>query len=151
MRYSPVSSKERITSSIFSATAKGVLSSAQPIKQSVLNIKNMSHVTCHILNKRGPRRERQSDPFDRSVSNAQNASLLSVASLKISGIINKRFCMPYPFRKRHWNFFPKYCKRILKVAFATFSQISKKILEVYSLVCHYFWKFLRLSRKQVWY
>ena len=51
MKFSPTFSKDRITSSILSATAKGV--STKPVKYTVFNIKNMSYVK--VLNKIGPR------------------------------------------------------------------------------------------------
>ena len=51
MRFSPTFSKDRITSSISSATAK--LVSAESVKYTVFNVKNMSYV--NVLKKRGLR------------------------------------------------------------------------------------------------
>ena len=67
--------------------------------------------------------QRQSNSFDRVVSNAPNAVFLSLPSLQNSSIINKEFCVPY-FSENTSETLIRCCRRIRKVGFVKFSQIS---------------------------
>ena len=82
MRFSPTSSKDHFMSLILTATTKGVLSSAQPAKQIVFNIKNLSHIK--ILNKGGT----EIGPCGKPVKCLSKNYKISLLQLLAYGLIN---------------------------------------------------------------
>ena len=75
--------------------------------------------------------ERQSNAFDRSVRNAPNVSLLSIADFHFSNINKKQCWTLNPFLNPHWYFdknYSKYSDICLNINFSYTLEIFDKIL-----------------------